>query len=165
MKLLPLLTFTIIMCAGCQVTQTYNINTPPEGAQSGSAGDIEKLVDTYVDAFIDKNYSKIDEITEVPFVFVNNDETLSYSTKESLIERYKGIRESLDNSDYSHSEVTSIDISPINDSIAKARIAYSRKDKSGEVFHKGQGVYLFRKKSNQWFLVGRIESSRSETLD
>ena len=55
MKLLPLLTFTIIMCAGCQVTQTYNINTPPEGAQSGSAGDIENLVDTYVDAFIDKN--------------------------------------------------------------------------------------------------------------
>ena len=165
MKLLPLLTFTIIMCAGCQVTQPYNINTPPEGAQSGSAGDIEKLVDTYVDAFIDKNYSKIDEITDVPFVFVNNDETLSYSTKESLIERYKGIRESLDNSDYSHSQVISIDISPINDSIAKARIAYSRKDKSGEVFHKGQGVYLFRKKSNQWFLVGRIESSRSETLD
>ena len=101
----------------------------------------------------------------MPFVFVNNDETLSYSTKESLIERYKGIRESLDNSDYSHSEVTSIDISPINDSIAKARIAYSRKNKSGEVFHKGQGVYLFRKKGNQLFLVGRIESSRSETLD
>ena len=87
------------------MTQTYNINTPPEGAQSGSTGDIEKLVNTYVDAFIDKDYSKIDEITEVPFVFVNNDETLSYSTKESLIERYKGIRESLDNSDYSHGKL------------------------------------------------------------
>ena len=98
MKLLPLLTLTIIMCVGCQVTKTYNINSPSEGEQSASPEDIEKLVDTYVDAFIDKNYSKIDEITEVPFVFVNNDETLSYSTKEPLIERYKSIRESLDDS-------------------------------------------------------------------
>ena len=73
MKLLPLLTLTIMMCAGCKVTQTYNINGHSEGEQSGSVEDIEKLVNTYVDAFIDKNYSKIDEITEVPFVFVNND--------------------------------------------------------------------------------------------
>ncbi|MGY8791237.1 MAG: hypothetical protein ACKVKR_13330, partial [Pseudomonadales bacterium] len=120
---------------------------------------------TYVDAFIDKNYSKIDEITEVPFVFVNNDETLSYSTKESLIERYKSIRESLGDSDYSHSEVTSIDITQINGPIAKAKIAYARKNKSGEVFHNGEGVYLFRKKEEQWFLVGRIESSETEPLE
>ena len=165
MKLLPLLTLTIMMCAGCQVTQTYNINVPSEGEQSGPAEDIEKLVNTYVDAFIDKNYSKIDEITEVPFVFVNNDETLSYSTKESLIEWYKSIRESLDDSDYSHSEVTSIDISQINGSIAKAKVAYARKNKSGDVFHNGEGIYLFRKKEDQWFLAGRIESSKNEPLE
>ena len=165
MKLLPLLTLTIIMCVGCQVTKTYNINSPSEGEQSASPEDIEKLVDTYVDAFIDKNYSKIDEITEVPFVFVNNDETLSYSTKEPLIERYKSIRESLDDSDYSHSEVTSIDISEINASITKAKIAYSRKNKSGDAFHNGEGIYLFRKKENNLFLVGRIESSKTEPLE
>jgi len=153
------------MCVGCQVTKTYNINSPSEGEQSASPEDIEKLVDTYVDAFIDKNYSKIDEITEVPFVFVNNDETLSYSTKEPLIERYKSIRESLDDSDYSHSEVTSIDISEINAFITKAKIAYSRKNKSGDAFHNGEGIYLFRKKENNLFLVGRIESSKTEPLE
>ena len=100
MKIIPLLPLALAMCVGCQVTQTYNSNMPSKGEQSGPAEDIEKLVNTYVDAFIDKNYSKIDEITEVPFVFVNNDETLSYSTKESLIERYKSIRESLDDSDH-----------------------------------------------------------------
>ena len=166
MKIIPLLPLALAMCVGCQVTQTYNSNMPSKGKPTEStAKDVEELINFYNEAFIAKEYSKIVGITEVPFVLVNNDETLSLSTKEELIDKYKNVREPLDDVGYTHSKITSLEITKVNDSISTARIGYARYNKSGDVFHNGEGIYLFRKKENKWFLVGRIESSKTEPLE
>ena len=126
--------------------------------------EVEELINDYNNAFIAKEYSKIDDLTEVPFVLVNNDKTVSFSTKEELIGEYKRIRESLVESDYSHSEITSLEIIKLNDFIFTAKMAYDRYNKSGVVFHSGEGIYLYRKKNGKLFLVGRIESSKKDAL-
>ena len=97
-------------------------------------------------------------------MLVNNDKTISFSTKEELIAEYKRIRESLVESDYSHSEITSLEIIKLNDFISTAKMAYDRHNKSGGVFHSGEGIYLYRKKNEKLFLVGRIESSQKDAL-
>jgi len=166
MKIIPLLLLALAMCVGCQVTQTYNSNMPSKGKPTESTvKDIEELINFYNEAFIAKEYSKIDGITEVPFVLINNGETLSYSTKAELIDKYKSVREPLDDVGYTHSKITSLEINEVNDSISTASMGYARYNKSGDAFHNGEGIYLFRKKEDQWFLVGRIESSKTEPLE
>ena len=125
---------------------------------------VEKLINVYSNAFASKDYSKIDELTEIPFVLVNNDKTVSFSTKNELIAEFKRLREAFDESDYSHSEITSLEINKLNDFISTAKMSYDRHNKSGGVFHSGEGIYLYRKKNEKLFLVGRIESSQKDAL-
>ena len=129
-----------------------------------SIKEVEELINDYNNAVIAKKYSTIDELTEIPFMLVNNDKTVSFSTKNELIAEFKRLREAFDESDYSHSEITSLEIIKLNDFITTAKMAYDRYNKSGGVFHSGEGIYLYRKKNGKLFLVGRIESSRKDAL-
>jgi len=164
MKVLPLITLIIIACSGCKIGSHIAINPSKVDSSESSIKEIEELINDYNNAVIAKKYSKIDELTEVPFVLVNNDKTVSFSTKNELIAEFKRLREAFDESDYSHSEITSLEIIKLNDFITTAKMAYDRYNKSGGVFHSGVGIYLHRKKNGKLFLVGRIESSRKDTL-
>ena len=164
MKLLSLITLIIIACSGCKIGSHIVIDPSKVDSSESSIKEVEELINDYNNAVIAKKYSKIDELTEIPFVLVNNDKTVSFSAKNELIAEYKRIRESFDESDYSHSEITSLEIIKLNDFIFTAKMAYDRYNKSGGVFHSGEGIYLYRKKNGELFLVGRIESSRKDAL-
>jgi len=164
MKVLPLITLIIIACSGCKIGSHIAINPSKVDSSESSIKEIEELINDYNNAVIAKKYSNIDELTEVPFALVNNDKTVSFSTKNELIAEFKRLREAFDESDYSHSEITSLEIIKLNDFITTAKMAYDRYNKSGGVFHSGEGIYLYRKKNGKLFLVGRIESSRKDAL-
>ena len=166
MKLLPLITLTIIVCVGCEIGSHFVKEEKgiKVDLEESSIKEVEELINDYNNAVIAKKYSKIYELTEVPFVLVNNDKTVSFSTKNELIAEFKRLREAFDESDYSHSEITSLEIIKLNDFIFTAKMAYDRYNKSGVVFHSGEGIYLYRKKNGKLFLVGRIESSKKDAL-
>ena len=163
-KFIPLITLIIIACSGCKIGSHIAIVPAKVDSSESSIKEIEELINDYNNAVIAKKYSKIDELTEVPFVLVNNDKTVSFSSKNELIAEFKRLREAFDESDYSHSEITSLEIIKLNDFIFTAKMAYDRYNKSGVVFHSGEGIYLYRKKNGKLFLVGRIESSRKDAL-
>ena len=163
-KFIPLITLIIIACSGCKIGSHIAIVPAKVDSSESSIKEIEELINDYNNAVIAKKYSKIDELTEVPFVLVNNDKTVSFSSKNELIAEFKRLREAFDESDYSHSEITSLEIIKLNDFITTAKMAYDRYNKSGGVFHSGEGIYLYRKKNGKLFLVGRIESSRKDAL-
>ena len=163
-KVIPLITLIMVACSGCKIGSHIAIVPAKVDSSESSIKEIEELINDYNNAVIAKKYSKIDELTEVPFVLVNNDKTVSFSTKNELIAEFKRLREAFDESDYSHSEITSLEIIKLNDFITTAKMAYDRYNKSGDVFHSGEGIYLYRKKNGKLFLVGRIESSRKDAL-
>ena len=163
-KVIPLITLIIIACSGCKNVSHIAIVPAKVDSSESSIKEIEELINDYNNAVIAKKYSKIDELTEVPFVLVNNDKTVSFSTKNELIAEFKRLREAFDESDYSHSEITSLEIIKLNDFISTAKMAYDRYNNSGGVFHSGEGIYLYRKKNGKLFLVGRIESSKKDAL-
>ena len=163
-KVIPLITLIIIACSGCKIGSHIAIVPAKVDSSESSIKGVEELINDYNNAVIAKKYSKIDELTEIPFVLVNNDKTVSFSTKNELIAEFKRLREAFDESDYSHSEITSLEIIKLNDFIFTAKMAYDRYNKSGGVFHSGEGIYLFRKKNGELFLVGRIESSKKDAL-
>ena len=120
MKVLPLITLIIIACSGCKIGSHIAIVPAKVDSSESSIKEIEELINDYNNAVIAKKYSKIDELTEVPFVLVNNDKTVSFSTKNELIAEFKRLREAFDESDYSHSEITSLEIIKLNDFITTA---------------------------------------------
>ena len=142
-KVIPLITLIMVACSGCKIGSHIAIVPAKVDSSESSIKEIEELINDYNNAVIAKKYSKIDELTEVPFVFVNNNKTVSFSTKNELIAEFKRLREAFDESDYSHSEITSLEIIKLNDFITTAKMAYDRYNKSGGVFHSGEGIYLY----------------------
>ena len=121
---------------------------------------ILKVAGKYYEAFINKNYADIESITQTPFIAAGNQETLTFQTNAELIGHYKSVREPLDKLNYSHSENYYRKIQFLNDSLALVESSYGRLNKSGEVFHTGRGIYLYRKTDNNWYLNGRIEAGK-----
>ena len=119
-KFIPLITLIIIACSGCKIVSHIAIVPAKVDSSESSIKEIEELINDYNNAVIAKKYSKIDELTEVPFVLVNNDKTVSFSSKNELIAEFKRLREAFDESDYSHSEITSLEIIKLNDFITTA---------------------------------------------
>ena len=91
-KVIPLITLIIIACSGCKNVSHIAIVPAKVDSSESSIKEVEKIINDYNNAFIAKDYSKIDELTEVPFVLVNNDKTVSFSTKNELIAEYKKVR-------------------------------------------------------------------------
>ena len=94
-KVIPLITLIIIACSGCKIGSHIAIVPAKVDSSESSIKEIEELINDYNNAVIAKKYSKIDELTEVPFVLVNNDKTVSFSTKNELIAEFKRLRDCL----------------------------------------------------------------------
>ena len=152
--LLPITFLALTSCASLKETRA----TQAKAKQERSA--ILKVAGKYYEAFINKNYADIESITQTPFIAAGNQETLTFQTKDELIRHYKSVREPLDKLDYSHSENYYRKIQFLNDSLALVESSYGRLNKSGEVFHTGRGIYLYRKTDNNWYLNGRIEAGK-----
>ena len=154
MKLLvlPFIFLALTSCASLKEAGASQAQADQERAA------ILEVAGKYYEAFINKNYANIKRITQTPFITVGNQETLTFQTKNELIRHYKSVREPLDGLNYSHSENYYRKIQFLNDSLALVEKSYGRVNTSGEVFHTGRGIYLYRKTNNNWYLTGRIEA-------
>ena len=152
--LLPITFLALTSCASLKEARVSEAKVEQERSA------ILEVAGKYTKAFINKNYTNIKSITQTPFISVGNQETLTFQTKDELIQHYKSVREPLDKLNYSHSENYYRKIQFLNDSLAQVESSYGRVDKEGEVFHTGRGIYLYRKTDNNWYLNGRIEGGK-----
>ncbi|MDB4703900.1 hypothetical protein OAF26_02140 [Akkermansiaceae bacterium] len=152
--LLPITFLALTSCASLKEARVSKAKVDQERSA------ILEVAGKYTKAFINKNYTNIKSITQTPFISVGNQETLTFQTKDELIQHYKSVREPLDKLNYSHSENYYRKIQFLNDSLAQVESSYGRVDKEGEVFHTGRGIYLYRKTDNNWYLNGRIEGGK-----
>ena len=152
--LLPITFLALTSCASLKEARVSKAKVDQERSA------ILEVAGKYTKAFINKNYANIKSITQTPFISVGNQETLTFQTKDELIQHYKSVREPLDKLNYSHSENYYRKIQFLNDSLAQVESSYGRVEKEGEVFHTGRGIYLYRKTDNNWYLNGRIEAGK-----
>ena len=152
--LLPITFLALTSCASLNEARASKAKVEQERSA------ILEVAGKYTKAFINKNYAYIKSVTQTPFIAAGNQETLTFQTKDELIRHYKSVREPLDKLNYSHSENYYRKIQFLNDSLALVESSYGRLNKSGEVFHTGRGIYLYRKTDNNWYLNGRIEAGK-----
>ena len=152
--LLPITFLVLTSCASLKESRVSQAKADQERSA------ILEVAGKYTKAFINKNYAYIKSVTQTPFIAAGNQETLTFQTKDELIRHYKSVRESLDDVSYSHSENYYRKIQFLNDTLALVEKSYGRVNTSGEVFHTGRGIYLYRKTDNNWYLNGRIEAGK-----
>jgi len=152
--LLPIAFLALASCASLKEARASQAKADQERCA------ILEVAGKYTEAFINKNYAYIKSVTQTPFIAAGNQETLTFQTKDELIRHYKSVRESLDDVSYSHSENYYRKIQFLNDTLALVEKSYGRVNTSGEVFHTGRGIYLYRKTDNNWYLNGRIEAGK-----
>jgi hypothetical protein len=153
----PLLPITFLALTSCASLKEARASQPKADQERCA---ILEVAGKYTEAFINKNYAYIKSVTQTPFIAAGNQETLTFQTKDELIRHYKSVRESLDDVSYSHSENYYRKIQFLNDTLALVEKSYGRVNTSGEVFHNGRGIYLYRKTDNNWYLNGRIEAGK-----
>ena len=152
--LLPITFLVLTSCASLKESRVSQAKADQERSA------ILEVAGKYTEAFINKNYAYIKSVTQTPFIAAGNQETLTFQTNAELIGHYKSVRESLDDVSYSHSENYYRKIQFLNDTLALVEKSYGRVNTSGEVFHTGRGIYLYRKTDNNWYLNGRIEGGK-----
>ena len=79
-------TIAAIMLTGC-VSQIGTKS--PEAKVDLEEAKILEVAVKYYDAFINKKYDVIGSITQTPFVSVGNEETLTFQTKDNLIQHMR----------------------------------------------------------------------------
>jgi hypothetical protein len=152
--LLPITFLVLTSCASLKESRVSQAKADQERSA------ILEVAGKYTEAFINKNYAYIKSVTQTPFIAAGNQETLTFQTNAELIGHYKSVRESLDDVSYSHSENYYRKIQFLNDTLALVEKSYGRVNTSGEIFHTGRGIYLYRKTDNNWYLNGRIEAGK-----
>lgn len=152
--LLPITFLALTSCASLNEARASKAKVEQERSA------ILEVAGKYTKAFINKNYAYIESITQTPFIAAGNQETLTFQTNDELIGHFKSVRESLDDVSYSHSENYYRKIQFLNDTLALVEKSYGRVNTSGEVFHTGRGIYLYRKTDSKWYLNGRIEAGK-----
>ena len=151
---LPFIFLALTSCASLNEARASKAKVEQERSA------ILEVAGKYTKAFINKNYAYIKSVTQTPFIAAGNQETLTFQTNAELIGHFKSVRESLDDVSYSHSENYYRKIQFLNDTLALVEKSYGRVNTSGEVFHTGRGIYLYRKTDNKWYLNGRIEAGK-----
>ena len=151
---LPFIFLALTSCASLNEARASKAKVEQERSA------ILEVAGKYTKAFINKNYADIESVTQTPFIAAGNQETLTFQTKDDLIRHYKSVREPLDKLSYSHSENYYRKIQFLNNTLALVESSYGRLNRSGEVFHTGRGIYLYRKTDNNWYLTGRVEAGK-----
>jgi hypothetical protein len=126
--------------------------------------EIEKAWDSYNQAFIAKDYSKLRDLLQVPFVRWNDRETASLESLDKVIEIYRRLREALDIRGYKTSkpDLSDARISVLSSTRILLNIRFRRYKTDGSLLEEGAGVYLMSKTSGSWKIQGTLAQDPGE---
>ena len=127
--------------------------------------DIEKVLTEYSDIFVGKAYDRLKDVCQVPFVRVDDRETVALRTMEEVIELYRQVREPLDARGYKTSRLllSETRISVLSATQVLVNLPYDRYKIDGSLLERGSGFYILSKSSGTWKISGVLSQDPSQT--
>jgi hypothetical protein len=116
----------------------------PRGFGDSDKLAIEQMYDRYTEAFITRDYAKLREYIQLPFVTFQAEVRVLGSLDEVLA-FYRPIRDSLDQRSFDHGEVVGKRIVALAADRALLNTAYRRYRKDGSLLEEGAAAYLVSK--------------------
>jgi NTF2-like protein (DUF6841) len=136
-----------LLCSGTSLAQQ-----PTRFAQSDKIA-IEQLLDRYVQAYSGKDYAKLREQLQAPFVrFPAGWEVLN--TLDDVMNCYKLQRDGWDQQNYARSQFVQSRITALAADRALVDRTYRRYRKDGTVLLEAAAVYVVSKSSGAWKVCG-----------
>lgn len=114
---------------------------------------IESVIHRYFDAFTRKDYGSFGDYYQAPFLAFGRDAVV-VPTLEEVVQRYRGIRDPLDQADYSASKAVEIRITPVTVMRALANLRWQRLRKDGSVLDEGSEFMIMSKTTGTWKIAG-----------
>ena len=112
---------------------------------------IEQMFDRYVEAFVQKDYPKLLEFVEAPFLVMQGD-LRSLNSTDAVLAFYREIRQNLDQRGFDHGDIVGKRIIPLAADRALLNTAYRRYNKNGSLLEERASIYLVTKSSGTWKL-------------
>src|SRR4030095_5382568 len=114
---------------------------------------IEQLFDRYVQAYSTKDYAKLREQLQAPFLrFPAGVEVLP--TMDDVMNYYRMQRDALDLQNYARSQFVQSRITPLAADRALVNRTYRRYRKDGTVLLEASAIYFVSKSSGAWNICG-----------
>jgi hypothetical protein len=110
---------------------------------------IDQLFDRYNQAFSSKDYVKLRDYLQAPFVRFE-----SVVTLQDIMDTYRDLREALDAQQYERSQLVQRRIMALSADRALVNGTYRRYRRDGSVLLEAAGVYLVSKSSGVWKICG-----------
>ena len=116
---------------------------------------IQQLLDRYVHAYSAKDYVKLREYLQVPFIrFPATWDVLG--TMDELMTYYRNQRDALDKNNYDHSQFVQTRITALAAERALVNQSYRRYRKDGTVLLEAAAIYVVSKSSGTWKICGTL---------
>jgi hypothetical protein len=124
------------------------------------AATLQRMVRDWFAAFSAKDYSAIPRYFSVPDTQIGNGRTGIITDMTQLVDIWRRTRESLDDTNYSHTQVIAVRIIPRTATQAILNILWRRVNKDGSTFDEGAEFYLASRQSGQWRFDGGMNQDR-----
>jgi hypothetical protein len=114
---------------------------------------IAQMYDRYSQAFVTKDYAKLREYVQAPFVLFLG-ELRIFESVDAVTAFYRGLRESLDQRGFDHGEIGEKRIVAFTADRALLNTHYRRYRRDGSLLEEQAVAYLVSKSSGTWKLCG-----------
>jgi NTF2-like protein (DUF6841) len=126
--------------------------------------EIEQVWDAYNQAFITKDYDKIRDLVQVPFLRSSEGETAVFENPDEVIKFYRSHREPLDARGYktSRADLSEARISLLSPTRVLFSVRYRRYKMDDSLLEEGAAIYLMSKASGKWKIQGIMSQDPAE---
>jgi hypothetical protein len=118
---------------------------------------IDQLFDRYNQAFSSKDYVKLRDYLQAPFLGFGNVfgmDGLNLHTMDAVMNSYRALRDGLDAQQYERSQLIQRRITALSSDRALVNGTYRRYRKDGSILLEAAGIYLVTKSSGTWKICG-----------
>ena len=128
----------------------FDSSINPENAQQ-----IKTTMDLYHESFIKQNIDEIVTYFSYPIFLIFGNTHKSLDNEEALRSFYSGLINTLP-ADYSYSKVIKSSVKLLDEQNAVVSNIFARYKQDDSEYHRSSALYLLRKDSNQWEMIGLI---------
>jgi hypothetical protein len=129
---------------------------PPAPFAPADKAEVEKVINDYFQAFTDKNYDRVRDSFQAPFVNLSGGGSVVISTLDDAVGNYRRIRESLEGSGYAASKAVEIRITALANNGVIANIHWQRLKKDGSLLNEGSEFMIVTRESGRWKICSSI---------
>lgn len=126
---------------------------PPPMFSPADAAAATAVIHRYFAAFTAKDYAVFREVFNAPFLQTGRQIT-TIPTLDGVMQLYEGIRNPLDQADYSASKATEVRLMPLHTNSALANVHWQRFKKDGGLLNEGAEVLVLMRVDGQWKISG-----------